>query len=254
MVPNPDTITQFRIQTSQYDSGYGAHVPTTNLITKSGANAIHGARGTPLSQRPVLDNADWPRFAARLTRLAEATAAEGLVLAYHHVCVRLLRRFEARANTRGHVWFRWFNEAPVLILRHRERSVVPGGAGNAIYNLADLGVTVLPVGVIGDDELDGEAGSAGALGTTIWQPFAPAVQPLLPQVFVSNQHVLSAVDVAQLNSACPSNVFFVRRKSSWVNVAVIFSSLLRSFKIFCTGSLATSQTVRFSSRVVFCGR
>src|ERR1051326_506213 len=43
-------------------------------------------------------------------------------------------------------------EAPVVILRHRESSVVPGGAGNAIYNLADLGVTVLPVGVIGDDE------------------------------------------------------------------------------------------------------
>ena len=43
-------------------------------------------------------------------------------------------------------------EAPVLILRHRERTVVPGGAGNTIYNLADLGVTVLPVGVIGDDE------------------------------------------------------------------------------------------------------
>lgn len=43
-------------------------------------------------------------------------------------------------------------EAPVLILRHRDRSVVPGGAGNAICNLADLGVTVLPVGVIGDDE------------------------------------------------------------------------------------------------------
>jgi rfaE bifunctional protein kinase chain/domain len=44
-------------------------------------------------------------------------------------------------------------EAPVLILRHRDRTVVPGGAGNAIYNLADLGVTVLPVGVVGDDEL-----------------------------------------------------------------------------------------------------
>src|SRR5690242_18930132 len=43
-------------------------------------------------------------------------------------------------------------EAPVLILRHRERSIVPGGAGHAVYNLADLGVTVLPVGVIGDDE------------------------------------------------------------------------------------------------------
>src|SRR5215468_9791826 len=43
-------------------------------------------------------------------------------------------------------------EAPVLILRHRDRTVVPGGAGNAICNLADLGVTVLPVGVVGDDE------------------------------------------------------------------------------------------------------
>src|SRR6185295_4360344 len=41
-VPNPDTITQFRIQTSQYDSGYGSHVPNTNLITKSGANEFHG--------------------------------------------------------------------------------------------------------------------------------------------------------------------------------------------------------------------
>jgi rfaE bifunctional protein kinase chain/domain len=43
-------------------------------------------------------------------------------------------------------------EAPVLILKHRERTVVPGGGGNAVYNLAALGVTVLPVGVIGDDE------------------------------------------------------------------------------------------------------
>src|SRR6204780_4333384 len=43
-------------------------------------------------------------------------------------------------------------EAPVLILKHRERTVVPGGGGNAIYNLADLGVNVLPVGVVGDDE------------------------------------------------------------------------------------------------------
>ncbi len=43
-------------------------------------------------------------------------------------------------------------EAPVLILKHRDRRVVPGGAANAICNLADLGVTVLPVGVVGDDE------------------------------------------------------------------------------------------------------
>jgi rfaE bifunctional protein kinase chain/domain len=43
-------------------------------------------------------------------------------------------------------------EAPVLILKHREREVVPGGGANAVYNLADLGVKVLPVGVIGNDE------------------------------------------------------------------------------------------------------
>lgn len=43
-------------------------------------------------------------------------------------------------------------EAPVLILKHRERTVVPGGGANAVYNLADLGVNVLPVGVVGNDE------------------------------------------------------------------------------------------------------
>src|SRR4030081_891549 len=43
-------------------------------------------------------------------------------------------------------------EAPVLILKHRDRKIVPGGGANAIYNLADLGVNFLPVGVVGDDE------------------------------------------------------------------------------------------------------
>jgi rfaE bifunctional protein kinase chain/domain len=43
-------------------------------------------------------------------------------------------------------------EAPVLILKHRERTILPGGGANAVYNLADLGVTVLPVGLVGDDE------------------------------------------------------------------------------------------------------
>ena len=43
-------------------------------------------------------------------------------------------------------------EAPVLILKHRDRKIVPGGGANAICNLADLGVNVLPVGIVGDDE------------------------------------------------------------------------------------------------------
>jgi rfaE bifunctional protein kinase chain/domain len=43
-------------------------------------------------------------------------------------------------------------EAPVLILRHRERTVVPGGGANAVNNLADLGLNVLPVGILGNDD------------------------------------------------------------------------------------------------------
>lgn len=39
-----------------------------------------------------------------------------LLIAYHHVCARLLRRLEAGTSTRSHVWFRWFNEIPVLLL------------------------------------------------------------------------------------------------------------------------------------------
>jgi putative membrane protein len=39
-----------------------------------------------------------------------------LVLGYHHACGRILRKFEAGAVKRGHVWFRWFNEIPVLML------------------------------------------------------------------------------------------------------------------------------------------
>jgi hypothetical protein len=41
-IPNPDTILEFKIQTSQYDAGYGARVPNTNLVTQSGENAFHG--------------------------------------------------------------------------------------------------------------------------------------------------------------------------------------------------------------------
>lgn len=43
-------------------------------------------------------------------------------------------------------------EAPVLILKHRERTLVPGGGANTVMNLAALGVTALPVGLVGDDE------------------------------------------------------------------------------------------------------
>jgi D-glycero-beta-D-manno-heptose-7-phosphate kinase len=42
-------------------------------------------------------------------------------------------------------------EAPVLILRHQETEIVPGGGANAANNLVALGARVLPVGAVGDD-------------------------------------------------------------------------------------------------------
>ena len=39
-----------------------------------------------------------------------------LVLGYHHACGVLLRKLEAGTLQRSHVWFRWFNEIPVLML------------------------------------------------------------------------------------------------------------------------------------------
>ena len=42
-------------------------------------------------------------------------------------------------------------EAPVLIMRHRETHVLPGGGANAANNLADLGARVLPVTAVGHD-------------------------------------------------------------------------------------------------------
>jgi len=35
---------------------------------------------------------------------------------YHLYCGKLLRDFKAGKNTRSHVWYRWFNEIPVIVL------------------------------------------------------------------------------------------------------------------------------------------
>ena len=39
-----------------------------------------------------------------------------LAIGYHHMCGAMLRKFEAHANQKSHVWFRWFNELPVVLL------------------------------------------------------------------------------------------------------------------------------------------
>ncbi len=39
-----------------------------------------------------------------------------LALGYHHSCSRIFKKFVANRNVHSHVWFRWFNEVPVLLL------------------------------------------------------------------------------------------------------------------------------------------
>jgi protoporphyrinogen IX oxidase len=39
-----------------------------------------------------------------------------LAVGYHHACAVLLRKIAAGQSRRSHVWYRWFNEVPVLLL------------------------------------------------------------------------------------------------------------------------------------------
>ncbi len=39
-----------------------------------------------------------------------------LVIGYHHSCGVMLRKFEQGTNRRSHIFYRWFNEIPVLML------------------------------------------------------------------------------------------------------------------------------------------
>ena len=39
-----------------------------------------------------------------------------LVIGYHHACWSLLKKFRAGVNAKSGVWYRWFNEVPVILL------------------------------------------------------------------------------------------------------------------------------------------
>jgi putative membrane protein len=39
-----------------------------------------------------------------------------VTLGYHHLCMRHLKQFESGEAHHSHVWYRWFNELPVLLM------------------------------------------------------------------------------------------------------------------------------------------
>jgi putative membrane protein len=39
-----------------------------------------------------------------------------LIFGYHHACGRLLKKFELGLNQKSHVFYRWFNEVPVILM------------------------------------------------------------------------------------------------------------------------------------------
>jgi len=81
---------------------------------------------------------------------ADLTRLEEFVESFTKQTIAVLADFVADKFVFGEI-SRVSREAPVLILRHRETQLVPGGGANAANNLADLGARVLPVGAVGDD-------------------------------------------------------------------------------------------------------
>ncbi len=62
----------------------------------------------------LLDN--WSGYYATQGWMHAKLALVAVLVVYHLWCGRLVKAFAADTNQRGHVWFRWFNEFPVLIL------------------------------------------------------------------------------------------------------------------------------------------
>ena len=58
-MPNPDAISEFKIQTSTYDAGYGRNPgANVNVVTKSGTNSFHGS-AFEFFRNTALNANDW---------------------------------------------------------------------------------------------------------------------------------------------------------------------------------------------------
>src|ERR1700732_26054 len=107
-------------------------------------SGLQAALNRARAKAPAAHNATMkhPKEGGRLRKIVEG---------FPNITITVLADLVADEFVFGEI-SRVSREAPVLILTHRERTIVPGGGTNAANNLADLGVNVLPVGIVGDDE------------------------------------------------------------------------------------------------------
>ena len=63
----------------------------------------------------MLHDYAWAAFGSHLW-LHVKLGLLALLVAYHLYCGKLLADFKHDRNRHSHVWYRWFNEAPVLLL------------------------------------------------------------------------------------------------------------------------------------------
>ena len=118
---------------------------TKKQVAKRVAAKSAGSKHTPAKRTPA-------RRASASHGLTETERLRRIVQSFGKVSVLVVADLIADEFISGEI-SRVSREAPVLILRHRERTLVPGGGANAVMNLAALGVTALPVGLVGDDEV-----------------------------------------------------------------------------------------------------
>jgi len=88
--------------------------------------------------------------AARSSTSVDLLALAEIVERFEGKGVVVLGDFVADSFQYGDIT-RVSREAPVLILRHRETRLVPGGGANAANNFAALGARVVPITAVGDD-------------------------------------------------------------------------------------------------------
>jgi putative membrane protein len=100
MLETDDTRGDERLRTMERKLFRGIMTPGGVLTVVSGLALIAG-------YWPAV--AHWGWLHAKLALVV-------LLIGYHVWCGYLLRDFARGRNRRGHVWYRWFNEAPTVLL------------------------------------------------------------------------------------------------------------------------------------------